>query len=281
MAHSPVTVQHLLAKKKHRQRITMLTAYDATFASLFDKAGIDVLLVGDSLGMVVQGNKNTLPVTLEDMIYHSRCVARVTQRAHIVADLPFMTYQISPKQALLSAGKLIQHGHAHSVKIEGGQSVVEHIRKISQAGIPVMGHLGLTPQSIHALGGYRVQGRESHDAERIQADALLLEEAGCYAIVLEAIPSTLAASISEHLTIPTIGIGAGPHCDGQVLVYSDMLGLDPDFRPKFVRAFAELHENVTQATHAYIQATQDGTFPGPEHCYATQNLRLIKALNSD
>jgi 3-methyl-2-oxobutanoate hydroxymethyltransferase len=246
----------------------MLTAYDATFARLFDESGADVLLVGDSLGMVVQGNDTTLPVTLEEMAYHCRAVVRGTTRAHVVGDMPFMTYQASVEQGMANAGRLIKEGGCHSVKLEGGAQHAELVRRLVGAGIPVMGHIGLTPQSYHQLGGFKVQGREQGGREKLVADALALEEAGVYALVLEAIPADIAREITSRLSIPTIGIGAGVECDGQVLVSYDMLGMDETFKPRFVRRFATLGSTIKQAVGAYVAEVRGGTFPSDAESFA-------------
>ncbi|MGC4086464.1 MAG: 3-methyl-2-oxobutanoate hydroxymethyltransferase [Polyangiaceae bacterium] len=265
--NNKVTVPELRARKPRGQKIAVLTAYDATMARLLDSGGADVLLVGDSLGMVVQGRDNTLPVTLDEICYHGRAVARGTRRAHVVGDMPFMSFQVSPTQALENAGRMMKDGAFESVKLEGGERYVEHVRAIVGAGIPVMGHLGLLPQSVHAMGGFRVQGRDEQSAERLLRDARLLEEAGAYAIVLEGIPSDLSRRITEAVGVPTIGIGAGPHCDGQVLVCYDFLGMYSEVRPKFVKRFAELGEAVVAATHAYVAEVQSGAFPSAEHSF--------------
>ncbi len=272
---SPVTAKTVVAKKARGEKLVMVTAYDATFAALFDAAPVDMLLVGDSLGMVIQGHKNTLPVTLDHVIYHTQCVARGAKRAQIVGDMPFMSYQVSPEQALVSAGRLVQEGGAHAVKLEGGQEVGEHVRRIVRAGIPVQGHVGLTPQSVHQMGGFRVQGKDADSARRILEDAQILEEAGCYSVVLEGIPAELAREITASLAIPTIGIGAGPACDGQVLVSYDLLGLNPHFKPKFVKQYASVHETVLAATTAFAEEVQAGTFPGPEHSFHG-DLRVVQ-----
>lgn len=262
-----VTAPELSAMKQRGQKIAVLTAYDATMARLLESGGADVLLVGDSLGMVVQGRENTLPVTLDEICYHGRAVARGITRAHLVADMPFMSYQVSPAQALESAGRLLKEGAVEAVKLEGGSDYVEHVRAIVRAGIPVMGHLGLLPQSVHSMGGFRVQGRDEVGAERLVADARALERAGVYSIVLEGIPADLGRRITEAVSVPTIGIGAGPHCDGQVLVCYDFLGMYSDVRPKFVRRFAELGDAVVAATQSYVAAVQSGAFPGAEHSF--------------
>jgi 3-methyl-2-oxobutanoate hydroxymethyltransferase len=247
--------------------IAMVTAYDFTMARLVDEAGVDAVLVGDSLGMVFQGLPNTLGVTLDDICYHGRAVARGLERAHLVGDMPFMSYQVSPTQAIESAGKLIKDGSFESVKLEGGEEVAEHVLRIVRAGIPVMGHVGLTPQSVHAFGGFKVQGRGDEAAERVLAGALALEQAGAFAIVLEAIPPDLAARITAELTIPTIGIGAGRDCDGQVLVCTDLFGLARGHAPKFAKNFASLADVAVEAVRAYVAEVQSGEFPGPEHTY--------------
>jgi 3-methyl-2-oxobutanoate hydroxymethyltransferase len=272
---APVTAVSLQLHKSRGEKIVMITAYDATFAALFDQAGTDVLLVGDSLGMVVQGHPNTLPVTLEHIIYHTAAVSRGAKRAHIVADMPFMSYQVSPEQAVISAGRLVQEGFAHAVKLEGGATVVPQIERIVAAGIPVMGHIGLTPQSVHQMGGFKVQGKDQSSARRILDDAQALQRAGCYAIVLEGIPADLAHEITTTLDIPTIGIGAGVHCDGQVLVSHDLLGLNPSFKPKFVKPYASLHETVTAAVQTYAREVREGAFPTLEHSFRGDGLRVV------
>jgi 3-methyl-2-oxobutanoate hydroxymethyltransferase len=268
-----VTIHTLRQMKERGDRIAMLTAYDATFARLLDESGADVLLVGDSLGMVVQGNDTTLPVTLEEMAYHCRAVVRGTTRAHVVGDMPFMTYQASVEQGMANAGRLIKEGGCHSVKLEGGAQHAELVSRLVSAGIPVMGHIGLTPQSYHQLGGFKVQGREQGGREKLIADALALEEAGVYAIVLEAIPSDIAREITERLTIPTIGIGAGVACDGQVLVSYDMLGMDETFKPRFVRRFATLGQTIKEAVGQYVNEVRGGTFPSDAESFAVNETR--------
>ncbi len=267
MNDAKITVPALLARKLRGPKIAVLTAYDATMARLLDEGGADVLLVGDSLGMVVQGLPNTLPVTVEEICYHGRAVARAARRAHVVGDLPFMSYQSSVERALESAGQLLKTGGFEAVKLEGGQRFAEHVRAIVAAGIPVMGHVGLMPQSVHAMGGFRVQGKADTEAERILADARAIAEAGAYSIVLEGIPSELGRRITEAISIPTIGIGAGPACDGQVLVCYDFLGMYPDFKPKFVKHFAELGAQIVAATQSYVQEVQSGAFPAPEQSF--------------
>jgi 3-methyl-2-oxobutanoate hydroxymethyltransferase len=273
MQPGKVTASELVGRKKGGEKITILTAYDATFARLFDDAGVDALLVGDTLGMVVQGLPNTLSVTLDDIIYHTRAVARGTSRAMVVADMPFMSYQVSPEQALTSAGRLVKEGQAEAVKLEGGSRVVDSVGRIVEAGIPVMGHLGLTPQSVHALGGFRVQARDAAAQERLLADARLLEQAGVFAIVLEAVPRSVAKAVTESVRVPTIGIGAGPDCDGQVLVCYDFLGLFRGFVPRFVKRYAELGEQVLAATQSYVAEVRSGAFPEDKHSFGVKAVK--------
>lgn len=263
-----VTVPLLGRFKRQGQPIAVVTAYDATFARLVDEAGVDVVLVGDSLGMVMQGHPHTLEVTLDHMIYHARCVRRVVQRAHLVVDLSFMSYQVSPEQALVSAGRLVQEGGAEAVKLEGARA--EAVRRIVSAGIPVMGHIGLTPQSVHEFGGFRVQARDEDTAEKLRQDALALQEAGAYALVLEGIPAALARQVSDSLSIPTIGIGAGVGCDGQVLVMQDLLGLNDQFRPRFVKRYAELAEVVRGAFSEFVREVRERKFPADEHSFQSE-----------
>jgi len=262
-----ITTHTLAAMKSRGEKITMLTAYDATFAQLLDESKIDLLLVGDSLGMVVQGHETTLPVTLDDIIYHCRAVARGTRRAHIVGDMPFMSYQSSVHEAMVNAGRLIKDGGAHSVKLEGGAQHAELVERLVAAGIPVMGHIGLTPQSVHTMGGFKVQGRGEGEAETLLQDALTLQEAGAYAIVLEGMPSVIAKTISEALTIPTIGIGAGTDCDGQVLVIYDLLGMNDSFKPRFVRRYEHLATRIRTAVDAYAADVKSGAFPSEQESF--------------
>ena len=262
-----VTVGTLRQMKSKGEPITMLTAYDATFASLVDKGGADVILVGDSLGMVIQGQDNTIPVTLKDMAYHCRAVRRGTSRAHVVCDMPFMSYQGDPVEALKNAGRLMKEGYAESVKLEGGANVAPAIEKIVAAGIPVMGHLGLTPQSVHAMGGFKVQGKQPDQAQRILEDALAIEAAGVYAIVLEGIPVELARMITREVSVPTIGIGAGVECDGQVLVIYDLLGMNPEFTPRFVKRYMELGTAIPEAVAAFKAEVNSGRFPAEAHTF--------------
>jgi len=265
-----------LRARKGSQKIVMVTAYDATFAAILDDAGADILLVGDSLGMVIQGHANTLPVTLDHMIYHTAAVSRGAKRAHVIGDMPFMSYQVSPEQALISAGRLVQEAGAHAVKLEGGAKIATHVEAIVSAGIPVMGHIGLTPQSVHELGGFKVQGRDAAAARQILADARALESAGCYSLVLESIPAELAEDVTRAVRIPTIGIGAGPACDGQVLVCYDLLGINPGFQPKFLKTYSTLHEQISAAFGEYAREVRDGSFPADEHSFHSKTLRVVR-----
>ncbi len=270
-----ITVPELRRRKLAGPKIAMLTAYDATIARLLDQGGADVLLVGDSLGMVVQGLSSTLPVTLDEICYHGRAVARGVQRAHLVLDMPFMSFQVSSEKALEAAGTLMKQGAAEAVKLEGGVSIAETIARIVASGIPVMGHVGLTPQSVHAMGGFRIQGKSEDAASRVLQDAKAVEQAGAYAIVLEGLPADLGRRISESVDIPTIGIGAGPSCDGQVLVCYDFLGMFEEIQPKFVKRFAELGGEVRRATADYVREVQAGTFPGAEHSFGMAKPRSL------
>jgi 3-methyl-2-oxobutanoate hydroxymethyltransferase len=264
------TVLELQKMKTGNQKISMVTAYDYTMARLVDKAGVDMVLVGDSLGMVIQGEENTLSVTIEDMIYHSRCVAKGLKGAHLTVDMPFMTYQVSSEEALHNAGRLIQEGKAQSVKLEGGVHIAPTIEKIVQTGIPVVGHIGLTPQSVHALGGFKVQGRAEKAQQRLIADALAIEEAGASLLVLELVPKELAQKITDQLHIPTIGIGAGVHCDGQVLVCNDLLGLDLRFQPRFLKRYATLQDHVIDSIRSYVKDVQAESFPEDKHSFSAE-----------
>jgi 3-methyl-2-oxobutanoate hydroxymethyltransferase len=259
----PVTVPDFLAAKARGQRLTMLTCYDYTMARILDAAGVDGLLVGDSLGMVVQGHSDALAVTLDEMIYHTRLVMRGVARSLVVADMPFMSYQVSPQQALENAGRLIKEGGAHAIKLEGGSRSAAAVAAITAADIPLMGHVGLTPQSVRRLGGFKVQ----RDASRILDDALAIEAAGAFALVVECVPTDLAQRITAAMKIPTIGIGAGPHCDGQVLVTPDLLGLFTDLRPRFVKQYAELGQEISRAVEHYCRDVRAGAFPGAEHSF--------------
>jgi 3-methyl-2-oxobutanoate hydroxymethyltransferase len=262
-----VTIHTLKKLKQAGQKIGMVTAYDATFGRILDEAGADVILVGDSLGMVIQGNDSTLPVTMDQMVYHSRAVTRGVKRAHVVGDLPFMSYQGSWEDAVRNAGRLVAEGGVGSVKLEGGEEFCETVSRIVRASVPVMGHLGLTPQSVHKMGGYVVQGKDEHQARKILQDALALERAGCYALVLEGVPLELAEQITQRLSIPTIGIGAGLHCDGQVLVCYDLLGLTPERVPRFVKKYETFYERGLAAMAEYKQEVTAGTFPAAEHSF--------------
>ena len=263
---SPVTVP-LLVSAKGKDKIAMMTAYDAPTAALLDEAGLDVLLVGDSLAMTVYGEANTLSATMETMLRHAKAVSRACRRALVVGDMPFLSYQTSREQALQNAGRFLKEAGAEAVKLEGGVTERETIDAIVKAGIPVMGHVGLTPQSVHQFGGYKIQGREKDRRERVLRDALAVEEAGAFSIVLEGMPLELAKEITERLTIPTIGIGAGAHCDGQVLVIHDMLGLFDDFTPKFVKRYADLKNTVTGAAKEFIGEVKEKKFPTEEHSF--------------
>ncbi len=268
MASDKHTAVSLRARKEIGPKIAVVTAYDATMARLLDAGGVDALMVGDSLGMVVQGRENTLPVTLDEVIYHSRAVARTKPRAHLIGDMPFLSFQVSPERALENAGRLLKEGGAESVKLEGGIEMAETVRRIVSAGIPVMGHLGLMPQSVHRMGGFKVQGRTEEAAERLLEDARALEQAGAFSIVLEGVPSEVAERVTAAVSVPTIGIGAGPHCDGQVLVCYDFLGMYRELSPKFVKRFAELGEAVVNATERYVHDVREAAFPAPEHGFA-------------
>lgn len=262
--------------KEEKQKITMLTAYDYSFAKLMDEAGINSILVGDSVGMVCLGYEDTLPVTMEDMIHHIKAVARGAKNALVVADMPFMSYQTSVYDAVVNAGRLIKEGGAQAVKLEGGFEVTEQIKAIVDASIPVVAHIGLTPQSVNAFGGFKVQGKSEAAAQKLLDEARAVEKAGAFAVVMECVPAKLAAKITEELSIPTIGIGAGAGCDGQVLVYQDMLGLFSDFTPKFVKQFANVGEIVKGAFEGYIREVQEGTFPAQEHTFKIDDEVLDK-----
>ncbi|MBE3117623.1 MAG: 3-methyl-2-oxobutanoate hydroxymethyltransferase [Candidatus Atribacteria bacterium] len=264
-ARKKITTLAFRQKKERGEPIAVLTGYDYPTALALDLAGIDAILVGDSLGMVVLGYENTLPVTMDEMLHHCRAVSRGSRAALLIGDMPFMSYQVSTEEAIRNAGRFLQQGGMEAVKLEGGRERLHAIRAILGAGIPVMGHLGLTPQSVNLLGGFRPQGRTAVTAERLLEDALLLEEAGCFSLVLESVPARLAEMVSKRLTIPTIGIGAGAGCDGQVLVTHDLLGLFDRFTPKFVRKYADLHTQMQSAFTAYIADVQGRTFPAQEH----------------
>jgi len=275
-----VTIHTLKKQKQAGQRICMVTAYDATFGRILDDAGADVILVGDSLGMVIQGHDSTLPVTMDQMVYHCRAVTRSVKRAHVVGDLPFMSYQGSWEDAVRNAGRMVAEGGAGSVKLEGGEEFAQTVSRIVRASVPVMGHLGLTPQSVHKMGGYVVQGKDEQQARKIMSDAVALEQAGCYALVLEGVPLELAQQITQRLTIPTIGIGAGLHCDGQVLVCYDLLGMNPDFKPKFVKRYADLYGQIKGAAEAFFSEVRTDAFPDEAHSFKSKTIRLV-ASNPD
>ncbi len=262
-----ITTTGLQSMKVRGKKIAMLTCYDYTMATLLDAAGTDVLLVGDSASNVMAGHETTLPITLDQMIYHAQCVSRGAKRAMVLVDMPFGSYQSDSAIALASAVRIMKETGAHAVKLEGGEEVLESILKITKAGIPVMGHLGLTPQSIHQFGSYGLQGKGEEAAEKLLKEALMLQEAGCFGLVLEKIPAVLAAKVSTALQIPTIGIGAGVNCDGQVLVMQDMLGMNNEFKPKFLRKYADLAGEITRATSAYVQDVKQAQFPSAEESY--------------
>lgn len=277
------TVSTLLRRKSEGEKLSMITAYDYTTARLVDDSGIDMVLVGDSLGMTMQGYENTIPVTMEESIVYGRSVARGCQNALVIMDMPFMSYQTSPEQALENAGRLMKETMADAVKLEGGKEVCPQIRAITAAGIPVCAHIGMTPQSVHAMGGFRVQGKDEANARRILEDALAVEEAGAFAVVLECIPPKLAALITEKLSIITVGIGAGVCCDAQVLVYQDMLGMTEGHTPKFVRRFGEIGEAMKEAFRDYDQSVKQGTFPTEQESYLKSDLseELYQTLRND
>ena len=267
MIPKKITIPEIKRMKSDRQKISMLTAYDATFSKILDQAGIEIILVGDSLGMVIQGKKNTLQVNLEEMIYHSKAVARGIQRAHLVCDMPFMTYHASMDEAVKNCGKVIKQGKAESVKLEGGAEIAPLIQRLVKAGIPVMGHIGLMPMHVHQMGGYKIQGKDLKSAKEILSDAKAVEKAGAYAIVLEGVPALLAKKISKTLKIPTIGIGSGVDCDGQVLVIYDLLGMYQEFRPKFVRRYADLFQTITESVKKYLEDVKKNDFPSEKESF--------------
>jgi len=256
-----VRIRELREKKQRGEKIAMMTAYDAAFARLLDDAGLDVLLVGDSLGMVVLGYETTIPVTLDEMLHHTKAVARAARRALVVADMPFLSFQVSVPDAVRNAGRLIKEGGAAAVKLEGGRAILDVVRRLVDVGIPVMAHLGLLPQSVHQLSGYRQQAKTADEAERLTEDAVALDEAGVFAIVLESIPPDVAAAVTKRVSAPTIGIGAGPECDGQVLVCHDAFGMSPDGAPPFAKRYAQVAEIITTAARAYVSEVRNGTFP--------------------
>jgi len=262
-----ITVPEIMGMKSKGEKIACLTAYDWCIASLLDQAGLDIVLVGDSASMVYAGYQTTIPITMEQMLYHTQCVARGIQRALLIADMPFLSFQINPEETLRNAGRFLKEGCAEGVKIEGGEPMAETIRKITDVGIPVMGHLGLTPQSIKIFGGYRLRGKDENEAEILRNDAKILEQAGVFAIVLEKIPADLGKEITESTSVPTIGIGAGPHCDGQILVTHDLLGLFEQFKPKFARKYAELAKTMRKAFTNYSNDVKAGSFPSDSESF--------------
>lgn len=271
------TVTSFIDAKRKGNKITMLTAYDYSMAQIVDESGIDCILIGDSLGMVVQGYDSTLEVTMEDMIYHCRAVRRGTKNAFVVGDLPFMSYHVNVEDAVRNAGRLVQEGKVHGVKVEGGVEITDKVKAIINAQIPVMGHIGLTPQSVNIFGGFKVQGNEIKRARKVIADAVALEEAGAFAIVLEAIPAALAKIITEKISIPTIGIGAGKDCDGQVLVINDLLGMYSDFTPKFAKKYGNLKEQITSFVGQYIDEVKKSSFPEEKHTFSIAD-EILKKL---
>ena len=262
-----ITIHDFLKRKQEKRKITMLTAYDFPFAQIVDEAGIDAILVGDSLGMVVQGIDNTLPVTMDEMIYHTKMVTRASINAMVIGDMPFMSYQASIEDAVRNGGRFLKEAGAQAVKLEGGREVADKLEAMTKSEIPVMAHIGLTPQAVHRMGGYKVQGRTDEAAKRLVEDAKTLEEAGAFSLILEAIPSSLARLITESVSIPTIGIGAGPACDGQVLVIHDVLGLFERFVPKFVKRYANMKNDAVKALKQYREEVEKGEFPGKEHSF--------------
>lgn len=270
---SRITINVLKEKKTKGEKIAMVTAYDYPSARMADEAGLDIILVGDSLGMAVLGYETTIPVTMDEMIHHTKAVARGVKNCFLVGDMPFLTYHLNAKQALLNAGRFLQEGGAQAVKLEGGEERSCIIEPLVSAGIPVMGHIGLTPQSVHQLGGYKVQGKEKDQANKLLCDAKRLEDAGIFALVLECVPAQLAKVISESIKIPTIGIGAGPDCDGQVLVWHDLLGITQNMKPRFVKNYANLQEDINSALKTYCREVKEGKFPLAEHSFTmTENI---------
>ena len=283
MAQKTVTIPAILGRKNSLNKITAVTATDFSFARIIEQTEVDIVLVGDSLGMVALGYENTLPVTLDEMLAHTRAVRRGVRSALLIGDMPFMSYQVSVEQAVINAGRFIQEAGAQAVKLEGGIRVADQVQAIVKAGIPVMGHIGLTPQSVHQFGGYRVQGKTYLDARQIKQDARELQKAGIFSLVLEGIPRELAAEITQELKVPTIGIGAGPDCDGQILVLHDLVGLNTEFTPKFVKRFAELADEMQAAVTDYVEEVRSGKFPADKHSYhmAGHPLKPIKITASD
>lgn len=276
MANNKISVVKLKEMKRKGEKITVLTAYDYSIAKMLDQAGIEVLLVGDSLGMVLLGYDSTIPVTMEEMVMHTKAVARGTKNALVVADMPFLSYHVSVSESVKNAGRFLQEAGANAVKLEGGREVSGTIEAINAAGIPVMGHIGLTPQSVNKLGGYRVQGRDAFTARAILNNALALQDAGVFAIVLECVPSELAKMVTERIEIPTIGIGAGADCDGQVLVIHDVLGIYSDISPKFAKQYVSLHSVITEAVGRYKTEVKGKTFPGHEHSFGMKESEIEK-----
>jgi 3-methyl-2-oxobutanoate hydroxymethyltransferase len=274
--NKPVTTLELLKMKQEKQPITMLTAYDYPTAMMVDNAGIDMILVGDSVGNTVLGYDNTIPVTIDQMLHHTRAVTRGVKRALVVADMPFLSCHVSKEDTMRNAGLLMQQGGAKAVKIEGGQEMTEAIKALTNAGIPVVGHLGLTPQSVHQLGGYRVQGKTADAASKLIADAKAVQEAGAFAVVLECVPTQLAKLVTEELDIPTIGIGAGNVCDGQVLVFHDLVGINNQFKPKFVKRYANLYQDIIQALEGYRDDVKERKFPDEEHSFSMPDEEIKK-----
>lgn len=279
MDRKRVTIPQLVDWKKNQRKISALTAYDYTFARLLDESGIDVILVGDSAGMVSMGYENTLPVTMDEMIFHTRGVRRGVQTALLVGDMPFMSYHVSGEETIRNAGRFVQEGGTEAVKMEGGSRILDKVHAVVQAGISVMGHVGLTPQSVHQFGGYRVQGKNYLDARQIKKDALDLQKAGVFALVLEGMPMELATEITAELEIPTIGIGAGSHCDGQILVTQDMLGMNLDFAPKFVKKYSEVGSAIQSAVQDYVDEVRSGAFPDKAHSYHLEKEKLRRIGN--
>lgn len=274
MENNKVTILDIQRMKSQKKKITAITAYDYPFAKLLDESGVDIILVGDSLGMTVLGYENTLPVTIEDMIYHTKAVKRGIKKALLMADMPFMSYQVSIDEALWNAGRLVKEGGAEAVKIEGGIVMQDIVAALTEIGIPVMGHVGLTPQSIHKFGGYKVQGRKPSQAREIVEDAKALEDAGAFSVLLEGIPLELAKEITNTLKIPTIGIGAGAFCDGQIMVIHDIIGLSGEFKPKFVKQYVDISEIIKNAVREYIKDVSDGSFPTEDHSYFMEKSHL-------
>ena len=281
MNQNRITIPSILERKKTRRKITALTCYDYTLARLLDELDIDLVLVGDSLGMVFLGYDTTLPVTMDEMIHHTRAVRRGITRALLVGDMPFMSYHVSNEETIRNAGRFIQEGGAEAVKMEGGNRILDRVRAVIHAGISVMGHIGLTPQSVHQFGGYRVQGKNAYDSRQIKRDAVRLQKAGVFSIVLEGIPAELAAEITAEVNVPTIGIGAGAECDGQILVTQDMLGMNQDLSPKFVKRYAELGQSIQSAAADYAREVRDGAFPDLDHSYTLKREPLRKVSDND